>query len=61
MYIPSHYTETQVQFYVPYLDIIPASAYADYAGQPHAWVRWRMEETISAIYSGPRISDQAIS
>jgi hypothetical protein len=49
MYIPSHYTQAQIQNYVPYLDIIPASAYADYAGQPHAWVRWRMEETIRAI------------
>jgi hypothetical protein len=49
MYIPSHYTQADVQRYVPYLDIIPASAYADYAGMPHAWVRWRMEETIRGI------------
>lgn len=49
MYIPSHYTQADVQHYVPYLDIIPASAYADYAGMPHAWVRWRMEETIRGI------------
>ncbi len=49
MYIPSHYTQADVQHYIPYLDIIPASAYADYAGMPHAWVRWRMEETIRGI------------
>ena len=49
MYIPTHYTQDQVSNYVPYLDIVPASAYADFAGQPHAWVRWRMEETIRGI------------
>jgi hypothetical protein len=49
MYIPSHYTQNDVQHYVPYLDIISASAYADDAGQPHAWVRWRIEETIRGI------------
>jgi hypothetical protein len=49
MYIPGHYTQTDVQQYVPYLDIISASAYADNAHMPHAWVRWRMEETIRGI------------
>jgi hypothetical protein len=49
MYIPGHYTQTDVQQYVPYLDIISASAYADNAGMPHAWVRWRMEETLRGI------------
>jgi hypothetical protein len=49
MYIPTHYTKDQVKNYVPYLDIVPASAYADRAGWPHAWVRWRMEETIRGI------------
>ena len=49
MYIPTHYTADQVSNYVPYLDIVPASAYADFAGQPHAWVRWRMEETLRGI------------
>ena len=49
MYIPTHYTKDQVQNYVPYLDIIPASAYADHMHWPHAWVRWRMEETIRGI------------
>ncbi len=49
MYIPGHYTQDAVQVYVPYLDIIPASAYVDDAGMPHAWVRWRMEETIRGI------------
>lgn len=48
-YIPTHYTQDQVSNYVPYLDIVPASAYADFAGQPHAWVRWRMEETLRGI------------
>jgi hypothetical protein len=50
MYIPTHYTQGDVQHYIPYLDIVPASAYADYAGQPHAWVRWRMEETVRGIH-----------
>ena len=49
MYIPSNYTQLQVQNYVPYLDVIPASAYADRADFPHAWIRWRMEETIRGI------------
>jgi len=49
MYIPTHYTQDQVSNYVPYLDVVPASAYADFAGQPHAWVRWRMEETVRGI------------
>ncbi len=49
MYIPWNYTAAQVSHYVPYLDIVPASAYAEEARQPHAWVRWRMEETIRGI------------
>jgi len=39
MYLTSSYTRDQVQNYVPYLDIVPAAAYADDFGQPHAWVR----------------------
>ena len=49
MYIPPNYTQAQVQNYVQYLDIIPATASADRRGMPHAWVRWRMEETIRGI------------
>jgi len=52
MYIPGHYSASDVAHYIPFLDIIPASAYADYAAQPHAWVRWRMEETIRGIHQG---------
>jgi hypothetical protein len=55
MYIPTHYTAEQVHNYVPYLDIVPASAYADHMGWPHAWVRWRMEETIRGISLADRI------
>ncbi len=49
MYIPWNYTAAQVSHYVPYLDIISSAAYAEEAKQPHAWVRWRMEETIRGI------------
>jgi hypothetical protein len=36
---------------VPYIDVVPASAYTTYQGEPIAWVRWRNEETLSAITS----------
>ncbi len=49
MYIPPHYTQEQVRNYVRYLDVVSATAYADHLGFPHAWVRWRMEETIRGI------------
>lgn len=49
MYIPGHYQTKDIKHYVPYLDIIPASVYTTYSLQPHAWVRWRMEETIEGI------------
>lgn len=49
MYIPGHYDTDDVQQYVADLDVIPASIYTTYAGQPHAWVRWRMESTMNAI------------
>ena len=49
MYIPGHYTAEGVSKYVPYLDIVPASVYTTYSRMPHAWVRWRMEETVKGI------------
>lgn len=49
MYIPGHYKASSVSNYVPYLDIVPASLYTYYYGQPNAWVRWRMEETLQGI------------
>lgn len=49
MYIPGHYTAEDVAKYVPYLDIIPASVYTFNYQMPHAWVRWRMETTITGI------------
>lgn len=49
MYLPGHYTAEDVAKYVPHLDIVPASVYTTYALMPHAWVRWRMEETIQGI------------
>lgn len=49
MYIPGHYGAEDVQKYVPYLDIIPASVYTKYMHMPHSWVRWRMETTLKGI------------
>jgi hypothetical protein len=49
MYLPGHYGPDAVAKYVPYLDIIGAGAYTEYAHQPHAWVRWRVESEIAAI------------
>ncbi|MGH8000300.1 MAG: hypothetical protein ACREPR_12930 [Brasilonema sp.] len=50
MYIPGHYSAEDVQKYVPYLDVIPASIYTTYVNMPHAWVRWRMETTLKGIH-----------
>jgi hypothetical protein len=49
MYIPGHYDNEDIEQYVPYLDVIPASVYPTYADMPHAWVRWRMETTVNGI------------
>ncbi len=49
MYLPGHYRAGDIAHYVPYLDILPASVYPAYNDQPHAWARWRIEETIAAI------------
>lgn len=56
MYLPNHYTAEAIAKYVPYLDIIGAGTYTEYAHMPRAWVRWRMEETIKGIaLAGARI------
>ncbi len=49
MYIPGHYTASAVGKYVQYLDIIPASCYSNYAGQPASYLRWSIERTFQAI------------
>jgi hypothetical protein len=36
---------------VPYIDVVPSSVYPTYQGEPYAWVRFRNEETLSAISS----------
>ena len=50
MYIPSHYDSEAIAKYIPYLDIIGAGCYPEYAHQPRAWVRWRVESEIEAIH-----------
>jgi hypothetical protein len=59
MYIPGDYNIGTITHYVDYLDVIPAACYAVYYGMPHAWVRWRTEETVRAITS-PSYGDKAI-
>ena len=49
MYIPGHYSKEGVKHYVPFLDILPASCYPNYQGQPHVYVRWSIERTQEAI------------
>ncbi|MDP7110677.1 MAG: hypothetical protein QGH45_01870, partial [Myxococcota bacterium] len=49
MYIPGHYHADDIAHYVDHLDIIGTGTYVNYSGQPHAWVRWRMEENLAAI------------
>jgi len=59
MYIPGHYHASDIAYYVEHLDLIGAGAYAEYAGQPHAWVRWRVESEIEAIeLAGYTIADK---
>jgi len=49
MYIPGHYTKEAIKYYVPFLDIIPASCYTNYQDNPHIYVRWSIERTKDAI------------
>jgi len=49
MYIPGHYSKEGIKHYVPFLDILPASCYPNYQGQPHVYVRWSIERTQEAI------------
>ena len=49
MYIANHYQAEAIARYVPYLDIIGAGTYTEYAHMPRGWVRWRTEETIRGI------------
>jgi hypothetical protein len=62
MYLPGHYSAAAVEYYVPYLDILPSSLYADYQSKPRAWIRWRMEETMQAISdAGASIGDDYLN
>ena len=49
MYIPGHYSKEGIKHYVPFLDILPASCYPNYQGEPHVYVRWSIERTQEAI------------
>jgi len=49
MYNAGHYQAEALARYVPYLDIIGAGTYTEYAHMPRGWVRWRTEETIRGI------------
>jgi len=49
MYIPGHYAKEAIKYYVPFLDILPASCYTNYQDNPHVYVRWSIERTKDAI------------
>lgn len=49
MYIPGHYTADAIARYVPYLDIIGAGAYTEYAHRPRSYVRWVVSNEIAGI------------
>lgn len=53
MYVPSHVNEARIKKTVPYLDLVGMSVYR-YGSRPPAWIRWRMETTIKAIYDSGR-------
>lgn len=58
MYIPGHYTAEDIVPYVDALDLIGAGAYVEYAGQPHVWVRYRVESEIEAIEAAGYTTDE---
>lgn len=49
MYLPGHYLAENIEPYVPFLDILPASCYVNSEQTPHAYVRWSIERTRAAI------------
>lgn len=49
MYIPGHYKVENIQKYVSYVDILPASCYSNYMKSPASYLRWSIERTIKAI------------
>ena len=60
MYLPGHYLASDIAWYVDTLDIIGAGAYAEYQGQPHAWIRWRVESEIEAIEQAGYTTDDRL-
>lgn len=55
MYLPGHYSSSNIEKYVGYLDIIPASCYPNYMGLPNSYVRYQIESTFSAIAAQKKI------
>lgn len=49
MYLPGHYKVEDLQKYVSYLDILPASCYSNYMNSPASYLRWSIERTFEAI------------
>ena len=49
MYLPGHYPAENIEPYVPFLDILPASCYPVWQDAPNAYVRWSIERTRAAI------------
>lgn len=49
MYLPGHYKVEDLQKYVSYLDILPASDYSNYMKSPASYLRWSIERTVKAI------------
>jgi len=49
MYIPGRYNEKSIEYYVPFLDILPASCYPTYHHLPNIYIRWSIERTKEAV------------
>ena len=49
-YQPNQTDAARCARFVPFFDVIATGNYADYAGQPHPWVRWHVEEAIRGVH-----------
>ncbi len=49
IWIPDYFTESQIGQHAAYIDLFITGVYPEWAHQPRAWARWRMETVISGL------------